>query len=116
MIADGKRPQSASTPEVLAGADLYLDAFLMLSASRSYSEAGPVPISITEIKSMLDTLEVLDIDDRIGYIRLIQQCDVAFRESVKKQANGSNIRRKRQPEGRGNGSSRRGERPRPAQG
>lgn len=83
----------------------YLDAYYALHGSRHYVEGIPLPIPMTEIAAYLEINEVLDIDDRLDYIRFIQTCDAEFRERVKKPSDGTDIRRQRQPQRGSRGSS-----------
>jgi hypothetical protein len=110
MAEAGRVPPSAIQPDLSLWGSQIIDAFLMLNGSRPYVEGTPMPIPLTEIYAYLQIIDVLDIDTRLDYIRFLQVCDTAYRESTKSKEvtpNGGNTGRQRQS---GRSSSRRSRR------
>ncbi len=53
----------------------YLDAFRLLSASRLWSEVGPQPIQLSEIKAYMQLVGIKDKSTKLKYVRLIRSMD-----------------------------------------
>lgn len=86
MRDDGRVHPAELTKKALRREDKrYYDAFSVLSASREWSQVGPMPIRISEVESLMNMIGISDPDTRCKYLRLIQGMDGIERRVI--QAN-----------------------------
>lgn len=80
----GIRPPALELrPEMTEVQRYYLDCYTELSKCRRYTESGPLPLSIAEIR---DYCEVFDIDNFEHMFGWIKQIDDIWLDEVAKQA------------------------------
>jgi hypothetical protein len=68
-------PAFLKKPALRSDCVKYLDAFRSLSASRMWSQAGPSPIQVSEVKALLDLTDEESPDERSRFLALMQELD-----------------------------------------
>lgn len=68
-------PASLSRPALRDDCVRYYDAFRILGVARTWSQVGPEPIKVSEVKALLDILEIKDVPTRLKYLSLIRSMD-----------------------------------------
>lgn len=64
----------------------YLDAFHTLSKSRPRDMAGPGAIPVSDVLAYVNLVGVASGEERVKYLRLIQQMDDVFLEHAREEA------------------------------
>lgn len=77
MLRDDGAPHPAelTKPALRSEYRRYYDAFRSLSASRIWSQIGPNPLQISEIRAYLEMVGIEDPETKMMYMRLIQGMD-----------------------------------------
>ncbi len=86
MRADGNvHPAELTRPALKPCDRRYYDAYRSLSASRMWSQVGPQPIQVSEVKSYMEMVGIEDPDTRLKYLRLIQGLDAVEMKAIRAQ-------------------------------
>lgn len=67
-----------NAPVPFEGGEKYLNAFWLLSGSRTSSGGGLNPVPLTEIQALFHIYRIHDIQDRDDYVFFIRRLDQTF--------------------------------------
>jgi hypothetical protein len=74
-------------PSLDKGDHTHLDGYRFLTRSRTYSEVGPNPITVSEVRSYLQLVEEDRVEERLKFLRFVQDMDSVYLEhAAAKQA------------------------------
>lgn len=72
----GQVPEALRKKPVLPKAcRRYLDAFRLLSDARTWNQGHPMPIQISEVNALLESMGISDPQTKIKYQRLVRRMD-----------------------------------------
>lgn len=52
-----------------------MDAFRLLSDARTYTQGYPLPIQVSEVNALLESMGIQDPETRMKYQRLVRRMD-----------------------------------------
>ena len=64
----------------------YWEAFQVLSSSRLVHQGGIGPIPLSEMVSYMDTVNLVDVDERLKLIKMIQALDKVYVKHINSKA------------------------------
>ena len=67
----------------------YLDGYRFLTRSRAFGEYGPLPISMTDVLAYLELVKEDGVDERLRFLRYVQDMDGVYLEHAAKLAEAS---------------------------
>ena len=65
----------------------YFDAFRYLGASRLWSEVGPQPVQVSEVKAYVDMIGLDDVDTKLKFLKFVQLMDRVELASIQRKMN-----------------------------
>lgn len=84
MRGDGNVHPAELTRTALDDRDrIYYDAFRSLSAARTWNQAGPNPIQVSEISAYVGMLGIEDPGTKMKYMRILQGLDIVELKSIR---------------------------------
>lgn len=85
-LAEGKDvPILKDAPELIPGLEAHYGIFKLLSHSRTQGFRGGNPIQVSDIRALLDELEISDPDLRLEIIEVILHTDLMTRLKVREK-------------------------------
>ena len=64
----------------------YWEAFQVLSGSRMIHQGGVGPIPLSELVAYMDATYLIDVDDRLRFIKMMQALDNVYVSHVNREA------------------------------
>ena len=90
MRADGTiHPAERDRPALRSEDRRYYSAYRSLSASRMWTQVGPVAIPVSEVKAYMEMAGIEDPETKLKYLRLIQGLDAVEVKVVRKDMKAS---------------------------
>lgn len=84
MRANGDVHPAELTKTALRSEDeRYYGVFRSLSASRIWTQIGPNPIQVSEVRAYMDMAGIEDSATRMKYLRLVQGMDIVELKSIR---------------------------------
>lgn len=79
----------------------YWDAFQVLSGSRLVHQGGIGPIPLSEMVAYMDATHLVDVDDRLRFIKMIQALDKVYVKHVNEKAKRESEKRRQAAQAKG---------------